>query len=414
MKISKFTKLGILIVFALTCLIWGLSYLKGHDIFKKKIYYHIVYQRIDGLSESNKVLLNGYQIGQVDNIDFMPDKSGNLLVTILVKESMKIPVNSVAQLVSSDIIGTRAIKIILSSEKEVYSSHDTIPGSIESDLKEQVSMQMLPIKSKAEQLLGTIDSAITILTVIFNENARDNLKNSFENIDMTIANLKRTTHDLQQIVSNEKDNIQHVVSNLNEITTTFSENSGNLKKTIANISTFSDSLSQISVTPIINNISKASEQILVLLEKLNSNQNSAGLLLNDKELYLSVNELSENLATLIKDIQRNPKRYLHFSAVDLGKKIYVTENESISKSTVYRIHLLTTGNRISLDSKLFAESGDVQEIENDGMFTYLAGNEKTFNAISEKLSFYLKTFPDAYIVAFKNGKMINIEKALKP
>src|SRR5665811_989620 len=201
MKFSKYTRLGFLIVISVTILIWGLSYLKGNDIFKQQNYYNVVYERVDGLVESNKVTLNGYQIGQVKKIAFTPDNSGKLIVTLTVDTEFRIPVNSVAQIVSSDIMGTRSIKMILSNEMEVYSPYDTIPGAIENDLKEQVSLQVLPIKNKAEQLLGTLDSAITVLTVIFNEDARQNLSESFENINQTIDNIEKTTDDLQEIVA---------------------------------------------------------------------------------------------------------------------------------------------------------------------------------------------------------------------
>ena len=119
----------------------------------------------------------------------------------MVDAGFRIPVNSVAQIVSSDIMGTRSIRLVMSNENEIYSANDTIPGAVEADLKEQVSMQVLPIKNKAEQLLATLDSAITVLTVIFNEDARQNLSESFENINQTIENLEKKTADLNELVS---------------------------------------------------------------------------------------------------------------------------------------------------------------------------------------------------------------------
>ncbi|MDD4426565.1 MAG: MlaD family protein, partial [Mariniphaga sp.] len=201
MKISKYTRLGVLIVLSITILIWGLSYLKGEDILKKNDQFHVIYNRVDGLSISNDVVLSGFKIGQVKNISFLPDHSGRLLVTFVIDASVKIPVNSVAQIVSSDLMGTRMIRINLSKATEYYAYNDTLPGDVERDLKEEVSMQVLPIKNKAEELLGTIDSAITVLTVIFNEEARENLSESFENLNQTIYNIEKTTGNLQDIVS---------------------------------------------------------------------------------------------------------------------------------------------------------------------------------------------------------------------
>ncbi len=128
--ISKYARLGVLIVASVAILIWGLSYLKGNDVFKQHKYYHVIYDRVDGLEVSNQVTLSGYQVGNVKSIAFTPDNSGNLLVTLMVDASINIPVNSVAQIVSSDIMGTRSVKLNFSNETEYYVSNDTLPGDV--------------------------------------------------------------------------------------------------------------------------------------------------------------------------------------------------------------------------------------------------------------------------------------------
>ncbi len=414
MKVSKYAKLGFLIVISLTILIWGLSYLKGEDIFKRSNDYVIVYSRIDGLLESNKVTMNGYQIGQVKNIKFTSDNSGKLCVTITLDEAFKIPVNSVAQIVTSDIMGTRSIRMVMSKENMYYQANDTIPGALEADLKEQVSLQVLPIKNKAEQLLSTLDSAITVLTVIFNEDARKNLSESFENINQTIENIEKTSADLQQIVATEKGSIQSILANIGEITTTFKNNTAELEATIKNLSAFSDTIANLSVSPIVNNIADASAQILDLMEKLNSSDNTAGLLLNDKELYESITALSGNLSYLITDIQANPKRYLQFSALDFGKEYYInTSGDMAAKNIMFKVHLVSTENQIPLDSKIFDGLGDVEEYYASGAYSYLIGSTSSYTEIDKILKKAKVKFPEAAIVAFRNGRLIKLEKALK-
>jgi 16S rRNA processing protein RimM len=48
-------------------------------------------------------------------------------------------------------------------------------------------------------------------------------------------------------------------------------------------------------------------------EKLNSSDNSLGLLLNDKALYENLNSTADNASKLLIDLKQNPKRYVHFS-----------------------------------------------------------------------------------------------------
>jgi len=414
MKYSKYVKLGFLIVISLAILFWGLSYLKGNDIFKQNSYYFVVYERIDGLLESNKVTMNGYQIGQVKKIDFAPNKTGKLIVKLMIDASFQIPVNSLAQIVSSDIMGTRSIKMVLSNENTFYQWNDTIPGSIESDLKEQVSLQVLPIKNKAEQLLGTLDSAITVLTVFFNEDARENLSESFANINKTIENTQKITDDLQQIVSSEKASIQKSLTNIEEITSFLSSNTKELEKVIKNFSSFSDTLSQLSISPIITNIAEASNQILSLIEKLNSDESTAGLLLNDDKLYSEITALSENLSFLLTDIQANPKRYVQFSAMDFGKEYYInTSGDVSSKNIVFKVHLISSETKIPSNAELFKGLGEVEEYYANEAYSYLLGATSSYTEITKILDLAKTRFPEAVIVAFKNGQLIKLEKALK-
>lgn len=414
MKYSKYVKLGVLIVITLTILIWGLSYLKGKDVFKKSKNYFVVYDRIDGLQESSKITMNGYQVGQVYDIQFLPDNSGRLVVTLMMDQNFNIPVNSVAQIISSDIMGTRTIKMVFSQEKTFYQSGDTIPGAIESDLKEQVSMQVLPLKNKAEQLLGTVDSAIVALTVILNEDARKNLSQSFANINRSINNIEKTTSDLQQIVSAQKGNIQLTMENVRDITSALSKNSKELENTIKNMSSFSDTLSRLPITPVVENIALASEQLLDLINKMNSTESTAGLLLNDDQLYRSITGLSENLSTLIKDIQTNPKRYLEFSAIDFGKEYYINTSGDVSeKNVVFKVLLVSSENQVSTSSKYFEGLGEIEEYQANGAFSYLTGNTSIYSEIVKIQDQAKKKFPEATIVAFKNGKLIKLEKVLK-
>lgn len=414
MKNAKYTKLGILIVFSLAALIWGLSFLKGNDIFKQNDYYHVYYNRVDGLVKSNDVTLNGFKIGQVTDLKFAPDNSGRLIVSFAVNSSFKIPVNSTARIISSDIMGTRSIEIVYSGENEMYKSNDTIPGSIEAGLKDQVSMQVLPLKNKAEELLSTVDSAITVLTIIFNEDARENLTTSFAKINQTVENIEATTADLQEIMASEKGNVKNIVSNIEELTATFKNNAAEFEATIQNLNRFSDTLANVSVTPVLNNLANASAEIENILEKLNSDDNSAGLLLNDDDLYQSINTLSENMGFLIGDIQQNPKRYLQVSAFDFGKEVYInTKNDASAKDIVFKVHLLSTKTQLGTNAKIFEEIDDVEEYTTGNVYNYLTGATSKYSEIEEIYQNLRFQFPESSIVAFKNGRLIKLKKALK-
>lgn len=411
MKISKSAQLGILIVFSIAILIWGLNYLKGNDLFKRYSTYHVYYNRVDGLEKSNKVTLNGYPIGKITNICFADDHSGRLIVSFSAEKSFEIPQNSVAKIVS-DIMGTKSIEIHFSQSDVFYHSNDTLPGEIEGGLKQQISQQILPIKNKAEKLIESMDSVMSTITVILNKETSNNISTSFSNLNKTINNLEAITTDLQEVMESEKDNIKQTLSNLNNISSTFSNNSDEIETIIHNLNTFSDTLSNLAVSPALNNITLATKEISLILEKLNKDDNSAGLLFNDENLYFSIKNLSDNLASLTKDIQKNPKRYLQISAFDFGKNVYInTENDASQKEIVFKVFLTTSTQK--LDTTNFNITGNIEEYYHKNSYQYFTGSESKYSEIETTYNSAKKYFPQAQIVAFKKGKMIKLEKALR-
>lgn len=414
MKISKFTKLGLLVIACLTILVWGINYLKGIDIFKSNATYYVIYERIDGLLESSPVNINGYQVGQVTDIKFLEDYSGRLMATLSLRGDFKIGKGSTASIVSSDIMGTKSIKIDIVHSDEYYQTDDTIPGDVESDLKEQVSMQVLPLKRKAEELIASLDSALTVITYVFNKRTRDNLTESFENINLTIANIEKVSEELNRIMGSGK--INSIVDNLDSISGTIIYNSGDVTNIIKNLSSLTDSIAKLDISPIFDDLKSSVSGINTVLQKLNADDNTAGLLMNDTQLYQNLNDLTGSMDLLLKDVKDNPKRYVHFSALDVSKDVYITAKPNTEKEdnpVIYKIHLLSSTSQISKESDLFKGLGEIDVEESKGSYNYLAGNSTDFNQITQLLETAKVNFPDASVVAYKNGRRIKLLKAIR-
>lgn len=414
MKISKYTKLGLLVITCLTILIWGINYLKGIDILKSNTQYYVIYDKIDGLLESSPVNINGYQVGQVSEIKFLEDYSGRLIATLSLNEDFKIAKGSVAKIVSSDIMGTKSVKMEIVRSSAYYQENDTIPGAIEGDLKEQVSTQVLPIKAKAEELLSSLDSAVTVFNYVFNKQTRDNLNSSFENINRTLAHFESVSAELERIMEGGK--INSIVENVDSISGTVANNTENLSKIIKNLSVLSDSISKLNINPVFEDLKIAVGGIKNIMVKLNSDENSAGLLLNDKALYQNLNNLAGSMDMLLQDVRNNPRRYVHFSALDASKDIYITSRpeQTIDKGNItYKVHLMTSSTRLTTDSDIFENLGTIEEIEEGNSYHYFAGNTADFTQITSLLQTAKIKFPDANVAAYKNGKKIKLTKAIK-
>src|ERR1700760_3899188 len=116
MKISNETKIGILTVIGIAILVLGYSYLSGNDVFSRSNKYYAIYNSVDGLSVSKPVLVNGFQIGQVSKMVLRPD--GRTVVEFKINPQYTVTRSTHAQLVSTDLLGGKAISFEYGQSKE--------------------------------------------------------------------------------------------------------------------------------------------------------------------------------------------------------------------------------------------------------------------------------------------------------
>ncbi len=320
MKISKEFKLGVLFVTTLVLLGWGISFLKGKNIFSNNREFYGVYDQVEGLLVANPVTVNGFEVGQVTDIAFTDDNSANIIVTMEVKDDFIIPKNTVARIYSSDIMGSKAVALKLGSSQEKAQAGDTLTASVEGGLREAVNEQVRPIKVKAENLLMSIDSVVTVVQDVFNPRARDDLAKSFESISEAMEYLKSTTYNLDTLVTSERDRLAMIVGNLESITRNIDSKEDQINNVINNLSTVSDSIANADISTTLKKANQSIDQITAITQKLNEGQGSAGKLLNNDSLYNNLEAATHELNMLLLDMKLHPQRYVHFSVFGRGNK----------------------------------------------------------------------------------------------
>ncbi len=313
MKKSTLIYIGATFVLAIVIFVWGYNFLKGKDLFSKQTILYSRYHKIDGLVTANPVQINGKQVGSVNKIFFAPDHSGDLIVAFLIKDKFPIPKNTVARIVNATLLGAKSVDLKLGNAKEMVQSGDTLKGSVEVTLKDEVNSALAPMKARAERLLANVDTLVRSITELFSKDAQGNLHKSIADVAGTLHNLNITTAVLKEMVKNNNIHVSRTLANLDSLSGSLSDSRGNLQATIYNFKNISDSLSNADLAGTIRQTKASLSHINQLLENLNQGKGTVGQLMVNDSLYHELNKSVTNLDKLLKDIRENPHRYLKFS-----------------------------------------------------------------------------------------------------
>ena len=314
MKIRNETKVGVLAAFAIALLIIGYNFLKGNSIFSNETVLYARYSRVDGLGVSKPVLINGFQIGRVDQLTLQPN--GTIVATLKIKGKYDIPKNTIARLESTDLLGGKAIVMDLGNDRDYAKDGDTLNANVEKGLMETVQ----PVQKKAEQIIAKMDSILTSVNSILNPNFQKSVDKSFTSIASTLGALEATSKKVDALVGSESSKLSSILSNVEQITVNFKNNGAKIDGILSNLNSVTDKFAALNFKQTIDNANKAVADLQGMVAELKAGKGSLGKLLNDEEMYKNLTSASKNLDNLMIDLKANPKRYVHFSVFGGGNK----------------------------------------------------------------------------------------------
>ena len=310
-------KIAIVAILAIVVLFFGIQFLKGLSLFSNDAHYRIKFNDITGLSTSTPVYARGFKVGIVRSIDYNYDKLGeSITVGIDVDKTMKVPEGTTAEIIS-DIMGNVKVVLKLSDSKKLLAPDGWIDGCINDgalgDLKSMVPsiQKMLP---KLDSILGSVNTLL----------ADPALQNSVHNVDNITANLTTSTRELNTLLAQVNgslpamtakagkvmDNANGMMVNANRGIT---EARGAVRGANTMMSNLNNKVNKLDVETTMAKVNATLDNMNSLTAKLNSNEGTMGLMLNDASLYNNLNSTMRSADSLLTNLKAHPKRYVHFS-----------------------------------------------------------------------------------------------------
>lgn len=306
MKIfTREVKIALSAIVAIVLIYLLINFMKGVNVFKSSNTYYVRFDNIAGLAVSNAVYANGYPVGIVRGIQYDYGNHERVVVAIELDKEMHMPRGTKAELVTSLMGGVTMSLILGPNPTDNLTQGDTISGGLHEGAVEKVEALMPTIMD----MLPKLDSIVTNMARLSADPA---LAQTLRNTAEITNNLRRTSAKLDAMVGRD---LPQMMQNLN--------------KTSSNVERLSNNLAAINLQETMNEVNASLAEVKQfsaninamtndLNSKLNSRDNTFGLLLNDRKLYDNLNHTVSSADSLLINVKAHPKRYVHFSI--FGKK----------------------------------------------------------------------------------------------
>lgn len=297
MKLTKEIKIALVAIVGILILYFGINFLKGMNLFSTNNTYFITFDDIQGLGASTPIYADGYKVGTVDGLEYDYKENGPIKVKVDIIKDLRIPQGSKAEIVK-DLMGNLQVNLLLANNpRERVEPGGIIPGAVNGGMMDKAA-SLVPV---VEKMLPKLDSIITSVNALLADPA---LAASLHNVETITSNLTVSTRELNTLMAGLNKQVPGMIGKANGV--------------LDNTNRLTANLASLDVQGTLNKVNQTLESAHQFTEKLNSNQGSLGLLMNDTKLYDNLTSTMGHADSLVIDLKAHPKRYVHFSV--FGRK----------------------------------------------------------------------------------------------
>ena len=297
MKLTKEIKIALVAIVGILILYFGINFLKGMNLFSTNNAYYMTFDDIQGLGASTPIYADGYKVGTVDGLEYDYKENGPIKVKVDINKDLRIPQGSKAEIVK-DLMGNLQVNLLLANNpRERVEPGGIIPGAVNGGMMDKAA-NLVPV---VEKMLPKLDSILTSVNALLADPA---LAASLHNVETITSNLTVSTRELNTLMAGLNKQVPGMIGKANGV--------------LDNTNRLTANLASLDVQGTLNKVNQTLESAHQFTEKLNSNQGSLGLLMNDTKLYDNLTSTMSHADSLVIDLKAHPKRYVHFSV--FGRK----------------------------------------------------------------------------------------------
>lgn len=303
---SKQIKIGLLSIISAVGFYTGFNFLKGSDFMSQIKVYYIYFDNVNGLTISNSVMLNGLQVGRVNNIEVLQKENNRMKVELQIRSDIEFGKGTVGELSDNGLLGGKMIDLKVSKEKPLIEAGGTIVGKIKSGMVAELTQKADPIIHKVDTLLGNINKLVQGLNGM-----QGDLKNITHNLKEMSGSLTNTL---------QKGAIDQMLQNANLATQNLNKLLQGFQPLTSKLDTILSKVAKLELQETINKAKESMTNLNGILADIKAGKGSIGALMKTDSLHRGVVKITQDLDKVLIDLRENPKRYLDLNVFEKKKK----------------------------------------------------------------------------------------------
>jgi phospholipid/cholesterol/gamma-HCH transport system substrate-binding protein len=275
---------GMLTIVAVVIFFWGLFWLMGTPVFRGGMDVTLLLSDGGGLKRSDRVQLQGVQVGAVRSIELHPQ--GGVVVGLrLEREDLALPTDTRAA-ISGDVFGAHTVDLIPGTSGISISPGDTLRGAASPQLTQiatDLSSRVESVLINADRLLSPAAVADVHATAAVLPESALELRAAFGELRLASIALRRSAENVESADAGTA-----------------------LRSAIADVERSADALTSAA-----GRLETALVSFGSVMDKIDTGNGPLGRLVNDETMYNELNNTLREMRALATDIRERPGRYIN-------------------------------------------------------------------------------------------------------
>jgi phospholipid/cholesterol/gamma-HCH transport system substrate-binding protein len=284
-------QVGVTSLVGLALLLIGIAWIKDYRLGQRKRTLIAQFEEVGNLSQGDPVSVRGVKKGAVRDVKLLDQ---GVRVEFEVERDVVLHPDAEIRIANIGFMGEKFLALDPGSDPGRFDPTKPIPGRFQSGVPEVISgtgdliTQATDLSSRLNEFLDAVDPA-TI------QRASKNLEKMSATLSTTVD---RNQEDLRQAILDFK-------GAAHQIRAIAATNAEPVRASISDFGTASRRLIDLS-----DKLGVTAGSLQRVVERLENKQGSLGKAIADSVLYDELRETLRNTNDLVKDIRKNPKRYI--------------------------------------------------------------------------------------------------------